>query len=432
MRQLDSVIELGGFMEDMKLKVDHEVKLRLTFDTAVGTLMLTNLKCWVAAAPLQVGLGDLIVSRDEMARLGRPKKPRSLYPDEERACFPDLQSGWLMEVDRMAVRALLDEKVRDCEGAGCAEVFATQLSRLLHGAEPVRCKARLHTTHVAELVSAGLCYRNPRAKWCSAPLIVKKPDANDFHMTVDVRPVNAPTERIIWPMPMLEVIVDHLAEKCHQRGLKLNPKKCRFYETESRWCWRILSSDGVKQDPERIKELQDLKMPPMTDLIESVYKAACGRTRQKVAKVALADVGWSAAHAACLTAYKQALSRVVTLAHPKQDRLICVLADASDLHWGEHEPLMFLSGTFSGAAQRWVIVEKEAFSIVECLKRADYLLHKTGGFALFTDHDSWKFIFDPASVNAAILKYTAAKLDRWVLLLMSYNYTIYYIADDVN
>ncbi|ETV93767.1 hypothetical protein H310_12333 [Aphanomyces invadans] len=119
------------------------------------------------------------------------------------------------------------------------------------------------------------------------------------------------------------------------RGIKLNPKKCRFYEIESRWFWRILSSDGVKQDPERIKELQDLKMPPMTDLMESVYKAACGRTRPTSAKATLADVGWSAAHAACLTACKQALSCVVTLAHPKQDRLICVLAEASDLHWGD-------------------------------------------------------------------------------------------------
>ncbi|RHY26714.1 hypothetical protein DYB32_007354 [Aphanomyces invadans] len=45
-RQLDSVIELGEFMKDMKLRVDREVKLRLTFDTAENTLVLTNLKCW--------------------------------------------------------------------------------------------------------------------------------------------------------------------------------------------------------------------------------------------------------------------------------------------------------------------------------------------------------------------------------------------------
>ncbi|ETV96688.1 hypothetical protein H310_10006 [Aphanomyces invadans] len=69
-RQLDRPIELGGFMEAMKLTVDREVKLRLTFDTAEGTLVLSNLKCWVAAMPLQDGLVDVIVSRNVMARLG--------------------------------------------------------------------------------------------------------------------------------------------------------------------------------------------------------------------------------------------------------------------------------------------------------------------------------------------------------------------------
>ncbi|ETV91329.1 hypothetical protein H310_14024 [Aphanomyces invadans] len=57
-------------MEAMKLTVDHEVKLRLTFETAEGTLVLSNLKCWVAAMPLQDGLADVIVSRAITSRLG--------------------------------------------------------------------------------------------------------------------------------------------------------------------------------------------------------------------------------------------------------------------------------------------------------------------------------------------------------------------------
>ena len=52
----------------------------------------------------------------------------------------------------------------------------------------------------------------------------------------------------------------------------------------------------------------------------------------------------------------------------------------------QHEPLMFLSGTFGGAAMRWATVEKEAFALVETVKRADYLLRRPGGFRLFTDH----------------------------------------------
>ncbi|RLO03901.1 hypothetical protein DYB28_005045 [Aphanomyces astaci] len=82
-RQLDDAMELGGFMKGMKLDVDRDVKLRLTYDTAEGTLMIASLKFWVAVAPLQDGLGDLIVSRHVMAKLGYC--PRSLVLNARRA-----------------------------------------------------------------------------------------------------------------------------------------------------------------------------------------------------------------------------------------------------------------------------------------------------------------------------------------------------------
>jgi hypothetical protein len=33
-----------------------------------------------------------------------------------------------------------------------------------------------------------------------------------------------------------------------------------------------------------------------------------------------------------------------------------------------HQPLMFLSGTVTGVAERWAIIEKEAFALVEKVK----------------------------------------------------------------
>jgi hypothetical protein len=144
------------------------------------------------------------------------------------------------------------------------------------------------------------------------------------------------------------------------------------------------------------------------------------------------------------------LGESTLLAHPDPAKRICVFTDASNDHWGavisqisvqcvdllvadqDHVPLMFVSGTFSGAASRWAIVEKEAFAILETLRRADYLLHRPGGFDLYTDHSNLKFIFNPASLKAAVPKYTAAKLDRWALLLMGYDYRIKDIAGDDN
>ncbi|KAF0702604.1 hypothetical protein As57867_007742, partial [Aphanomyces stellatus] len=88
--------------------------------------------------------------------------------------------------------------------------------------------------------------------------------------------------------------------------------------------------------------------------------------------------------------------------------------------------------TFTGAAGRWAIVEKEAYAIVETLVRADYLLHPAAGFNLYTDHCNLKFIFSPTAVVASVPKYTAQKLERWALLLMGYSYVIHDIPGEVN
>ena len=47
-------------------------------------------------------------------------------------------------------------------------------------------------------------------RWCSPSLIVKKPGLNQFRMAVDIRGVNERTERMVLPMPMLAVVMEHM------------------------------------------------------------------------------------------------------------------------------------------------------------------------------------------------------------------------------
>ncbi len=62
----------------------------------------------------------------------------------------------------------------------------------------------------------------------------------------------------------------------------------------------------------------------------------------------------------------------------------------------------------------------------------DYLLHRPTGFDLFTDHLNLKYIFNPASLRAAVSKYTAVQLVRWALHLMGYEYRIIDITSEAN
>jgi hypothetical protein len=125
------------------------------------------------------------------------------------------------------------------------------------------------------------------------------------------------------------------------------------------------------------------------DLMEEAYALAGGRTKQKVSRVRLDQQGWGLCH-----------QEALRLAHMDPGKDLNVFTDASEGHWGavvtqvpqekatrpvaeqEPEPFMFLSGSFSGAARRWPIIEKEVYALVETVKRADFMLHRTGGFAL--------------------------------------------------
>ena len=273
-------------------------------------------------------------------------------------------------------------------------------------------------------------------------------------------------------------LLNKVLKRCEELGLKLNPKKCVFFTREIKWCGRVVSGEGVRHDPERIVALLNLPLPntgqdlqqficalnwmrmsipgynklthPLNQLMEEVYKKAGGRTKRHASKVALSEVGWNEEHVCCWENTKRALANVVQLMHPDLNQKLCVFADASESHWGavvtqvphdqlnrefeeqHHQPLMFLSGTFSGAASSWKIIEKEAFAIVQTLKRADYMLHRPGGFLLFTDHRNLRYIFNPSSVQAAVPKYTADKLQRWALLLMAYQYEIRDISGEAN
>ncbi|KAH9099082.1 hypothetical protein LEN26_016366 [Aphanomyces euteiches] len=141
---------------------------------------------------------------------------------------------------------------------------------------------------------------------------------------------------------------------------------------------------------------------------------------------------------------------MVPLAHPNADIDVCLYTDASDGFWGtictqvppgdldlpieeqRHEPLAFLSGSFTAASIRWPTVEKEAFAVVESCKRLDYLLTRPRGFRLFTDHRNLVYMFNPLGNNSTMARYQADKLQRWALVMSTFPYTIEGIPGDLN
>ncbi|OWZ10056.1 hypothetical protein PHMEG_00017147 [Phytophthora megakarya] len=173
---------------------------------------------------------------------------------------------------------------------------------------------------------------------------------------------------------------------------------------------------------------------PLVNLMEKTYERVGGRKNFKREQLSW----WSDDEAACVQRCKYALQNVLLLAHPDPEKLLTVYTDASDEHWGtvitqiaqshatppvseqEHEPFMITK------------VGYNTYAMVETFRRADYLLHRLDGIALFTDHRNLCYIVDPHSVSSSVPKYRTDKLHRWALLLMRYQYEIHDIAGDEN
>ena len=279
------------------------------------------------------------------------------------------------------------------------------------------------------------------------------------------------------PEDLLDLL-DQVLTICSAYGLKLNPKKCDFFLTKATWCGKVVSANGVEHSPSRIQGLCALVPPataadlqqflcatnwmrssipcytelvaPLRQLLDEATKTIGSAKKTKLIKVQLAAIGWVDDHLACFTRIKKALLAMVPLAHPRADMMVCLYTDASDGFWGaiatqvpfddlslpldeqRHQPLAFLSGAFTGASERWSIVEKEAFAVVESCKRLDYILIRPAGFRLFTDHKNLQYIFNPAGQSPSLARYQAHKLERWALVLSSFPYTIECLPGDDN
>ncbi|ETV71525.1 hypothetical protein H257_13188 [Aphanomyces astaci] len=463
--------------------VVREVKLPIKFEADVGSLVLAKVKCWLSVGNLPAGVGDILLSRPIMHKLGCD--PQSKLREAAAVCseydMKDVEStsGVVktvmlatkqelvddlaeeeealvpMELAASKVQAVLDARVADALLAGCGAEFALGLSKLLakymdvfrltlgrdppvdmpplkvhptKNSKPVRCKAGRYSLpqrefmqkHVEELENAGFIYRNPTSRWACALLIVRKPHTltgrsqqphgADCLAYAHVGSCGGPPA---WShlLFMLDFFKGYW-----KFSLDLSCQEM----------FSFLRDTGVYTSNRVMQGVRDL-----TIVLKRVFSAVGRkRTNQLTATLLLTDVGWNDTHVAALEATKKVLAKVVELSHPKPEMRLFITQvppDQLNLQFEaqSNEPLMFLSGTFMGAAGRWAIVEKEAYAIVETLVRADYLLHPAAGFNLYSDHRNLKFIFNPTAAVASVPKYTAQKLESWALQLMGYRYEIH-------
>ncbi|GMF31903.1 unnamed protein product [Phytophthora fragariaefolia] len=362
--------------------------------------------------------------------------------------------------------------------------------RLQEGARPVKCEPREYPPHIRQfirefnsrLVELGLVYENPNRRWASPGLPVKKSaDLMDLRQTTNYRPVNDLTDVRAAAIPVLSVVVENargmnhfglfdylkgfwqlpLTELCQeflsymtdekffpvvarlsyfrsldQFGLKLSAKKSSLYQTQVKWCSKVINDQGIHHDAKRIESLQAVPYP---QIAAELQKFVCAinwmrdsiidfarqvEPLQRRLDLALASTKRTRRAAATIQIelyelerqafdqVKEGLANSATLNFPDDQATTCLFNDASDLGYCN-----------------WTVIEKEAFPIVMACDKLDYLLQRPTPFRMYCDHRNLINVFVP---HESVKKHVKGKLLRWAMKLMNCRYVIEHVPGDAN
>lgn len=229
-------------------------------------------------------------------------------------------------------------------------------------------------------------------------------------------------------------------QRCRDIGMTLNFEKCVIGRSSVLYLGHIISAEGLRPDPQKVKAIAD--MNPPTDATGVKRVMGCVQYVQKFIP-SLAEIAGPLRHLTtkdapfvwtpeCESSFKTikkclVCSPVLALFDPKRD--VVLVNDASriglgscmmqpDDH-GELRPVLYASRTMTLTEQNYSQLEKELLAICFGISNArDYVIGRD--FDVITDHQSLE------TITKRELHDTPLRVQRLLLQIKTYNYHIKY------
>lgn len=226
--------------------------------------------------------------------------------------------------------------------------------------------------------------------------------------------------------------LDRFLEAAEKYNLTLNKDKCKFCQESINILGYTISNQIIKPDNERLKPLMEL--PPPHDISSlrrllgmfAHYSKWIPCFSDRIAS--LSQAKQFPLNEAILKSFQQLKSDIAkSCIHAVDDKFpFTVETDASEHSIAatlsqDHRPVAFFSRTLNQSERNHSAVEKEAYAIVESLKKWRHFLIGRP-FQLITDQKSVSFMFN----NKHPSKIKNEKIQRWRLELAPYKYDITY------
>ena len=239
--------------------------------------------------------------------------------------------------------------------------------------------------------------------------------------------------------------LDAVLQRLMQAGLTLNRDKCRFRLTELVFMGHHLSKNGVTATNEKVSAVLKAREPRSPAEVRSFLGLVnfLGRFIPNLSTVTAplreltrssAEWRWEAPQRNAFHTLKERLSQKTTLAYFQQSAETQLVVDASPVGLGAVllqrqadgmlQPVEYASRSLTDVEQRYSQTEREALAVVWGCERFCMYLYGID-FMLVTDHKPLEIMFSPSSKPPA-------RVERWVLRLQPYRYTVRHVPGPRN
>ena len=224
----------------------------------------------------------------------------------------------------------------------------------------------------------------------------------------------------------LEEVFEHL------RGaqLKLKPSKCQLGRVEVDFLGFVVSAEGLRPNPEKVRAVQEMPVPRTQKEVRS-FLGMAGYYRRFIKDFSgiaaplsaltskRAPFGWSGECQLAFDTLKEALVKAAVLTFPDFSRPFRLYTDASGAGMGavltqvvdgRERPICYASKAFSGPEKDYETTRRELLAIIWAVKKFKHYWYLP--FDVYTDHRALSYLDR--------LKTNNSQVARWAFTLSAY------------
>ena len=235
--------------------------------------------------------------------------------------------------------------------------------------------------------------------------------------------------------------LEEVLKRLQYHGIRAKVQKCAFNKDSVEYLGHVIDKTGLHTSTKKVKAVQEAPLPKNRKQLKSFLGLIhyYGKFIPKLSTLVhpLNELlqenkrwQWSKHCGTAFAKAKQLLSEAPILAHFDPKLPLCLAGDASAYGVGtvlshrypngEERPIAYASRTLSSSEKNYAQLEREALSLIFGVQKFHQFLYGCS-FMLYTDHKPLTVIFNP---KKGIPPLSAARLQRWSIILSAYDYTI--------